>query len=208
MRSRRRVGGKESCSRKAFREHDWDGLQGASRGADAAQRRGIMFRTAFLEHGRDCLCGVLVGRLGALLRASWAVSEPSCGKPPWALFGLAWAPRWAFLGERAGRPRRARVHLNRAAEGEEARAGRKRGEGTQSERGCGGGSRGSFQDLTGRAVHASQYRRALGRYSRPCEYCGSGALSPAAQARIWAPRSAARLLAFVGAGGRRDGVSL
>ena len=41
--------------------------------------------------------GVLVGRLrallrasgglGAVLRASWAVSEPSCGKPLWALFG-------------------------------------------------------------------------------------------------------------------------
>ena len=27
------------------------------------------------------------GRLGALLKASWAVSEPSCGKPLWALFG-------------------------------------------------------------------------------------------------------------------------
>ena len=59
-------------------------------------------RTAFREHDRDCLCGVLVGRLGALLRASWAVSEPSCGKPAWALFVPARAPLGAFGGASSG----------------------------------------------------------------------------------------------------------
>ena len=59
-------------------------------------------RTAFREHDRDCLCGVLVGRLGALLRASWAVSEPSCGKPAWALFEPARAPLGAFGGASSG----------------------------------------------------------------------------------------------------------
>ena len=39
-------------------------------------------RTAFQEHDRDDLSGVLLGRLGALSKAFWAVSEPSCGPRP------------------------------------------------------------------------------------------------------------------------------